>query len=119
MERRLLKLFSRLAIAMVIIVTAAFLWNKWLAYYWHTDVLHLYQGGDSFRLCDGVEQLLPSWAPNEEYSLHVSEAEKAISLGQPISIIARGVVSETGSDVYIDKIIDIIVGIDIKCEEKY
>jgi hypothetical protein len=60
--------------------------------------------------------LTPSWTPNEEYYQNIVKAEEAVSLGQPVSIIARGLVADTGTAVYVDRIMDIVVGIDMKCE---
>lgn len=119
MKRESSKKFRPVATTIVLLVIGIILWTNWLSYYWYTDSLHLYQSKDSFRLCGGSEELVPSWRPNEEYHLHISEAEQAVAEGKAVSIIARGLISGTGSEVYVDKIIDIIVGADAKCEEKH
>lgn len=117
MNRKLHAISSRIAIAILVLIIGTILWNKWLSYYLYTDVLHLYQNNESFRLCDSVDELTPLWTQNEEYNVHFAEAEKAVAEGKAVSIIARGVILDNNSDVYVDKIIEIIVGTNAKCEQ--
>lgn len=104
---------------MVLLAIGSFSWQKWFSYYWYTDELHLYQSDNSFRICGEQEELIPSWTQNEAYYRHVVKAEKAVADEQSISIVARGMISDTGKEVYIDNIIEIIVGTNAKCEGKH
>ena len=110
------RLFS---IFVLITVLGYVLWNNYVLFYWQTDKLYLYQKGNEFRLCDSTDNLLPVWAENEEFFELVPDAEKAVSRGEAITIIARGKVDPDESEVHVIRIIEIVVGINETCEKAH
>jgi hypothetical protein len=120
MKKTLFKVFLLLVIIFIFLFSASTVWTVWdeyLSYYWHTKIITLYQSGEVFRLCDGVDPLLPIWTPNEDYYLHTKSAEKAVKAGLPITFVVRGAISDSAKEVYVEEIHEVIVGANDQCEK--
>ena len=117
----MLRALSQVLFLLISISIALFsvkiVWDEYLAYYWQTRKITLYQSGEEFRLCDGVDSLLPVWTPNEEYYLHSRTADKAVEAGHPITLVVRGVISDSVKEVYVEEIYEVIVGANSQCEK--
>jgi len=117
--RALLKVFLLLVTISIALLSASIVWDEYLSYYWHTKIITLYQHGEEFRLCDGVDSLLPVWTPNEEYYLHSKSVEKAVQAGLPITIVVRGAISDSAKEVYVEEIHEVITGTNSQCTKSH
>ena len=101
----------------ILYVSISLVWYEYLSYYWHTKIITLYQHGEEFRLCDGADNLLPVWTPNEQYYFHSKSAEEAVNAGLPITFVVRGEILDSAKEVYVNEIHEVIVGINSQCEK--
>ena len=115
MFMKILSGMAKAALSLFALLLCYVIWVEWFTIYWHTDELVLYQDEDSFRLCSGVKELIPFWEQNEQFDIHIPEAEKAIANGIPVTMFVRGKINHDSSEVYVARIERIVKGINNDC----
>lgn len=95
---------------------ASYVWYIHLEYYWHTVTFQLYQKEGIIRFCNDQESITPFWNATSKNDLKLAQAKKLAEDGVPLTIYAKGGISEFGPEVFINEIIKIEPGINPKCE---
>ena len=102
----------------LLFILASYVWYIHLEYYWHTETIQLYQNQGSIRFCNGKDSVTPFWNATSENDLQLAKAEKLVADGVSITIYAKGGISESGSEVFVNEITKIEGGINPSCEVK-
>ena len=118
MKKTLKYIIASIVLTIFTSLLGVYFWYNYLEYYWHTETLQIYQKEGFIRLCNGENSINPSWNVSAENKLLLAQAENFVKLGLPITIHGRGAISESNSEVFVDKISKIENGVNPDCELK-
>jgi hypothetical protein len=114
------KIFQYVAVLLLVLflcISGLRIWYGDLEYYWYSKSLTLYQKDGIVRLCNETQPLSPSWNASSENRKQLEKAAVYVKSGLPVTILGRGGISKSTSEVHIDRINSIESGVNSKCEK--